>query len=216
MPNVLVLSFEGFSFSSRQLFPQLLPKLLSRGTVHESLSIRDARNYIESSWPGVILITDAVVTLEDVEARSLLDLVANYTKHGCTTIFMGFVAETVDHARLTAIFRDRFELRWIVQEESRHAVRLAPTDECMIRTASLLRAFDSSALFLSSVPAAHMVYGSSTRATTSTCAAFARTGLGKLGYVGDLSFGEESERVIVAMCHLDRPEDSLGYAEMDG
>jgi hypothetical protein len=44
MPNVLVLSFEGFSFSSRQLYEQLLPKLLSRANIHESLTIQDAMN----------------------------------------------------------------------------------------------------------------------------------------------------------------------------
>jgi hypothetical protein len=34
--------------------------------------------------------------------------------------------------------------------------------------------------------------------------AFSRVGLGKLGYIGDVNFGEEPERLILAMCHLDR------------
>ena len=44
MPNILVLSLEDFSFSSRQLYEQLLPKLISRAAIHESLTIQDAMN----------------------------------------------------------------------------------------------------------------------------------------------------------------------------
>ncbi|KAF2730663.1 Isochorismatase hydrolase [Polyplosphaeria fusca] len=209
MPNVLVLSFEGFSFSSRQLFPQLLPKLLSRAAVHESLTIRDALHYVHSGWPSIILITDAVITLELDESQHLLDTVADYTKHGCTTVWMGFTAETVSHSRLSTIFKENFDLRWRVGDEEKLDTTLAPVEETMLRRTSLVPSFYANALFLSKVPTAQTVYAGSSPTSVIAYAAFARVGLGKLGYIGDMNFGEEAERLILAMCHMDRPEDAL-------
>jgi hypothetical protein len=48
-----------------------------------------------------------------------------------------------------------------------------------------------------------MVYASVD--ANSTFAAFARVGLGKPGYIGDINFSKEVERLILAMAHLDRP-----------
>lgn len=78
MPNVLVLLLEGFSFSSRQLYEQLLPKLLSRGAIHESNTIQDAINYILSGWPSIILVTDPVITAQNGESQRLLAAVAEH------------------------------------------------------------------------------------------------------------------------------------------
>jgi hypothetical protein len=209
MPNVLVLSFEGFSFSSRQLYEQLLPKLLSRAIVHESLTIQDALNYVLSSWPTIILVSDPGITLENEESQELLTAIAEYTKHGCTTIFMGFFAETVDLGRLDYMFKTQFNLPWRVSEMSKHEIRLHTLDESLIRTASLVPSFYANALFLAKVPVAQTVYIGAIGTTSTIYAAYGRVGLGKVGYVGDVNFGDESERVILAMCHLDRLEDSL-------
>jgi hypothetical protein len=209
MPNVLVLSFEGFSFSSRQLYEQLLPKLLSRAIVHESLTIQDALNYVLSSWPTIILVSDPGITFENEENQELLTAIAEYTKHGCTTIFMGFFAETVAHDRLETMFKKHFSLPWRVAELSKHEIRLLTIEESMIRTTSLVPSFYANALFLAKVPVAQNVYSGPLGTTLTTYAAYGRVGLGKVGYVGDVNFGDEPERVILAMCHLDRPEDSL-------
>lgn len=69
--------------------------------------------------------------------------------------------------------------------------------------------FNSKAVFLSRVPTAETVYVASASAANVAYAAYARVGLGKLGYIGDVNFGDEPERLILSMCHLDRPEDSL-------
>lgn len=209
MPNVLVLSFEGFSFSSRQLYQQLLPKLLSRAGVHESLTIQDAMNYISSGWPTIVLVSDPGITAEDEESQRLLSVIAEYTKQGCTTITMGFFAETVEFDRLNAMFKEYFHLPWRVAESTKNDIRLLTIDECMIRTDSLVPAFYAKALFLSRVPTAQTIYAGSSGAATTAYGAYARVGLGKLGFIGDVNFGEEPERLILAMCHLDRPEDSL-------
>jgi hypothetical protein len=213
MPNVLVLSFEGFSFSSRQLYEQLLPKLLSRAIVHESLTIQDALNYVLSSWPTIILVTDPSITLDNEESQRLLEAISGYTKHGCTTIFMGFFAETVEFENLETMFKLHFDLPWRAAELSKHETRLLAIDESMIRTASLVPSFYANALFLAKVPVAQTVYSGPLGNTLSTYAAYGRVGLGKVGFVGDTNFGDEPERLILAMCHLDRPEDSLQEEE---
>ncbi|KAF2686230.1 hypothetical protein K458DRAFT_298936 [Lentithecium fluviatile CBS 122367] len=208
MPNVLVLSFEGFSFSSRQLFEHLLPKLLSRAVVHESLTIQDALHYISSGWPNILLVTDPIITEESDESKRLLAEVVNFTREGCTTILMGFFAAAVNYDRLDEILKDDFGLRWRVSEYTKHDTRLHSLDENLIRASSLVPTFCAKALYLGHVPTAQTIYGGRSGANPNAYAAFARVGLGKLGYIGDVNFTEEPERLILAMCHLDRPEDS--------
>ncbi|KAF2653186.1 hypothetical protein K491DRAFT_694904 [Lophiostoma macrostomum CBS 122681] len=215
MPNVLVLSFEGFSFSARQLYEQLLPKLLSRAAVHESATFQDALHYIHSGWPSIILVTDAVIANGEKDSQRLLDAIADYTKHGCTTILMGFFAAAVGHDDLDDMFKKNFDLHWRVAAYTKHDTRLCAPDESLIRTSSLVKELYPKALYLSRVSNAQMVYSASAGSATHTYAALGRVGLGKLGYIGDVNFGEEPERLILAMCHLDRSEDSLRELEDD-
>lgn len=207
MTNILILSFEGFSFSSRQLYEQLLPKLLSRAIVHESITIADAHNYIVSNWPNVILVTDSVIAEDDQQSRKLLAEVIEATKHGCTTILMGFFASAVDVDRLNHIFKEDFNLRWRTSEYARFKMRLHNLDENLIRASTLVPTFEAEALYLNHVPAKDVVYCGRDGNDPWCCAAYARVGLGKLGFIGDINFSEEAERLILAMSHLDRPED---------
>ncbi|ORY15192.1 hypothetical protein BCR34DRAFT_191286 [Clohesyomyces aquaticus] len=213
MPNVLILSLEGFSFSARSLFQQLLPKLLSRAAVHESLTIQDALNYILTGWPTIILITDAVITGEDKDSQRLLHAVADYTKHGCTTVMMGLFAGEAEPDLLNHIFSKDFGLLWRVSEYTSYDTHLLSPDENLIRTSSLVASFSPKAVFLRRVPTAQTVYVASSSSSNVAYATYARVGLGKLGYIGDVNFGEEPERLILAMCHLDRPEDYLQETE---
>jgi hypothetical protein len=206
MPNLLLVSLEGLSASSRQMYPQLLSKILSRTNVHESLTSEDALNYIKTGWPNIILVSDPAIV--DQNNRDLLTATIDWVKHGCTVVFMGFFAATIQEPRLNAMFKEHLGLKWRAAEYTKHDVRLQRHfDETMIRRANLVPEFHPKALYLSHVPASEAIYtgGSSNVAY----AAFSRVGLGKLGYVGDVNFGEEPERLILAMCHLDRPEDSL-------
>jgi hypothetical protein len=206
MPNLLVISLEGFSASSRQMYPQLFPKILSRTAVHESLTTEDALNYIGAGWPNVILVSDSAI-IED-ENSELLAATINWIKHGGTIVFMGFFASTVESDKLNAMFKEQFGLKWRVSEYGSHDVRLHHSvDENMLRKASLVRAFQAKAVYLGHVPTSDIVYAGGPR--NLAYAAFVRVGLGKVGYIGDVDFGEEPERLILAMCHLDRSEDSL-------
>ena len=209
MPNVLVLSFEGFSFSARGLYETLLPKLLSRASLHESLTVKDALNYIHSGWPSIILVTDAVIANGEEDSKTLLHAIADYTKHGCTTILMGFFSAVVRHDDLDDILRKKFELNWRVAAYTKYDTRLCAPDESLLRTASLIKEMYPKALYLQRVSNAQMIYSASSGNQVLTYAALGRVGLGKVGYIGDVNFGEEPERLILAMCHLDRPEDAV-------
>jgi hypothetical protein len=205
MPNILIICLEGFSASARQLFPSLLPKALSRANVHESITPEDALNYIGAGWPSIILTSDPAVVEES--NKSLLKAIINWVKHGCTWVLMGFFSSTIDFDELNRLFKEDLGLRWRVAEYSSHDVRLLHTvDKKMIRPASLVREFQATAVYLGHVPTSEVVYAANSHLAY---AAFARFELGKIGYVGDGNFGEEPERLILAMCHLDRPEDSL-------
>ncbi|KAH7359624.1 hypothetical protein BKA66DRAFT_574098 [Pyrenochaeta sp. MPI-SDFR-AT-0127] len=211
MPNVLVLSFEGFSFSSRQLYEHLSPKLLSRAAVHESLTIQDALHWIHSGWPNIVLVSDPVITT--AESKTLLDTLVEYTKHGCTTVCMGLFAPAVESQDLDNFFK-AFHLRWRAGKSAQHEAKLVSVDANMIRTDSLVPSFYADALFLSGAAHEQLVYHAfDPSATANAYATYGRVGLGKLGYIGDTGFGEEAERLILAMCHLDRPEDSLNHME---
>ncbi|KAF2819406.1 hypothetical protein CC86DRAFT_145599 [Ophiobolus disseminans] len=210
MPNLLVISLEGFSASSRQMYPQLFPKVLSRTVVHESLTPEDALHYIGAGWPNIILVSDPAITR--AENRELLVATTGWVKHGCTLVLMGFFASTIDYDELDAVFKEHFGLKWRVAQCAGHDVRLQHSvEETMIRRASLVPSFQAKAIYLGYVPATELVYGGG--GYNLAYAAFARVGLGKLGYIGDVNFGEEPERVILAMCHLDRPEDSFQSME---
>lgn len=205
MPNLLVLSLDGFSASSRQMYPQLFSKILSRTAVHESLTSEDALNWIGSGWPNIILCSDP--SLMDIKNRDLLTATIDWIKHGCTMVCMGFFSSTVDYPVMDNLFREHFRLKWRVAAETSHEVRLQHSvDETMIRRASLVPKFHANAVYLGHVPAHEVVYAGGP--ANIAYAAFARIGLGKLGYIGDVNFGEEPERLILAMCHLDRPEDT--------
>jgi hypothetical protein len=206
MLNLLILSLEGFSASSRQMYPQLFPKILSRTAVHESITAEDALNYIGSDWPNIILVSDPAIM--DETNRDLLEGIVNWVKHGCTMVCMGFFSSTIQHDIMNALFREHFGLKWRASTYTSYDVRLQRTvDETMIRKASLIPHFQAKAVYLGHVPTTELIYAGGPSGVA--YAAFARVGLGKLGYIRDANFGEEPERLILAMCHLDRPEDSL-------
>jgi hypothetical protein len=210
MPNLLFISLEGFSASSRQMYPLLFSKILSRTVVHESLTSEDALNYIKTGWPNIILVSDPAIV--DESNRDLLTATTDWVRHGCTVVFMGFFAATIQEPRLDAMFKEHFRLKWRAAEYTKHDVRLSRhIDETTIRRASLVPEFYPKALYLSHVPISDAIYTGGT--ANVAYAALRRFGLGKLGYIGDVNFGEEPERLILAMCGLDRSEDSFGTME---
>ncbi|KAF2808924.1 uncharacterized protein BDZ99DRAFT_42203 [Mytilinidion resinicola] len=212
MPFILILSLYGFSFSSRQLYPSLFPKLLSRATVHESLTAQDALNYLSTGLPSVILVTDPALSFDEPENKALLEAVVDWTKRGGTTIFMGFFAEAVELPQLENLMKSSFSLHdWEVDEHTSHEATLRPNIQT-VRTQSLEQFYYCKALWLRNVPSEDSVYsrsGNLPGTTPTTCAAFATVGFGKLGYIGDTEFGEEPERIIIAMCRLDIEEDNM-------
>jgi hypothetical protein len=112
-------------------------------------------------------------------------------------IFMGFFS-TSEFDVMGSVFKEYCGLRWRVSAYTSHEVRLHQTiDATMIRRPSLVSDFRIKAVYLWHVPAGEVVYDG--EAANLIYAAFARIGLGKLGCVGGVSFGEEPERLILAI-----------------
>jgi hypothetical protein len=123
-------------------------------------------------------------------------------------IFMGFFASTIEFDVMDAVFKEYFGIKWQVSAYISHDVQLHQTiDATMIQTLSLMSDFRAKAVYLDHVPTGEVVYSGG--AANLVYATFARGGLGKLGYVGDVNFGAEPERLILATCHWDQPEDSM-------
>ncbi|KAF2751346.1 hypothetical protein M011DRAFT_464079 [Sporormia fimetaria CBS 119925] len=205
MPNVLILSFDGFSFSSRQLYETLLPKILSRAIAHEALTIDDALKFIDTGWPSVILITDAVILNGSEESNRLLEAVHQITERGCTTISAGCFVSDAEVEDLNAAFR-RFGLRWKAGTYGVMDTVVGLPDPNAIKLSNCIRAFRGEAVFLHGVPQSEAVYVTTNVGRQLVYAAFGSLGFGKIGYVGDLRYAEEGERIVLAMCHLDRPD----------
>lgn len=160
-------------------------------------------------------MTDPVIAEDTEESQNLLETVAEYTKnHCCTTIFMGFFVAAIDAEALDYIFKHYFDLKWKISDEepSTHEARLVASDQSMLRTATLVPKFEANAAWLKGIPPSQAVYFGPVE-KFAVYAAFVRVGLGKLGYIGDTGFGDEPERLVLAMCHLDRAEDSVRQDE---
>lgn len=162
----------------------------------------------------MVLVTDPVIAEDTEESQQLLETIADYTKNNCcTTIFMGFFVASVEAEMLDYIFKHHFDVKWKAGgEPETHEALLVASDQSMLRTATLVPKMIANAAWLTGVPPSQAVYfGPAGR--RAVYAAFMRVGLGKLGYIGDTGFGEEPERLVLAMCHLDRLEDSVREEE---
>jgi hypothetical protein len=177
--------------------------------VHESTTIKDALHYIQSGWPSDILVTDAVISRNNQDSKRLLAAVASATHRGCTTILMGFFPSCVEPADLDQIFREGFGLRWESAMTAALDTILAAPDPNNIRTTKLTPIFRHEAAWLLTVAQSEAIYMATHGGTVLAHSAVGKVGLGKLGYIGDVNFTEEAERVILAMCHLDRGEKTL-------
>lgn len=209
MPNILILSLDGFVFSSRQLYEELLPKLLSRAIVHESCRISDALAYIQSGWPSTILVTDGVIAKNNPDSKLLREAVATATQRGCTTILMSFFPSSVEPEDLNVLLQEGFGLRWEAAMVAVLETILSTPDPNLISRKNLTPLFRYEAAWLRRVPPTEAVYIAMYNGSVLAHSALGRVGLGKLGYVGDVNFTNEAEQLILAMCHLDRDEQAL-------
>lgn len=205
MPNILIISLSGSAVLSRDMYPRLFAKLLSRAAVHESFLPEDALYYMGIDWPQIILVSDSVIL--DQENERLLEALTDQVKHGCTTVFMGTFAATAPDDQMNSMFKERFGLEWRIHECTSRVVRLwHKVPQAMIGRIGLVSMFAADAVFLRNVPTKETVYVD--MMNDHTYAAFARVGYGKLGYIGDLNTMEEPERLILGMCQIDWPADA--------
>lgn len=155
-------------------------------------------------------MTDPVIAEDTEESQMLLEAVADHTKHHCcTTILLGFFAASIEPEALEDIFKHYFDVKWKpAGEPETYEAHLVASDQSLLRTTTLVPKMIANAVWLVGVPPSQAVYFGPTGRRI-VYAAFMRVGLGKLGYIGDTGFGDEPERLALAMCHLDRPEDNI-------
>jgi hypothetical protein len=122
---------------------------------------------------------------------------------------MGFFAHLLDKLDdFAALFRDHFELQWKPVRTDDVITDLVQHDPDMLRTTNLPPTIQKQALFLGGVPKEQAVYRARQQPECLASVAFARVGSGKVGYIGELR--SEADRLVLAMCGLDRSEDAPG------
>ncbi|KAF1917289.1 Isochorismatase-like protein [Ampelomyces quisqualis] len=156
--------------------------MLSRAVIYEYLTAEDALNYVGSGWRNIILVSDSGIAEE--HSRDVLTAAVKCVKNGYTMIFAGFFASTIDCKAMDVMIKEDFELRWRFVDYDMHHV-----DDHL----SLPETIPRNRRLLCHLPSSEVVY--SLNPSNLAYAAFARVGLGKLGYIGDVNFCEEVERL---------------------
>jgi hypothetical protein len=206
MPNILVLSLIGTSFFAEPRYSTLLPKILSRASVHEALTVADAKNYVQSWSPSVILVTDAVITYR--QNHDIAKALAKWVHNGGIAILMGLFAADVEWPDLNSLFQlfqKNSSRPWTMVAYSRQHVKLNRIVKGL-RTNSLSVRTHTKGMYLKDVAMDEMIYSAKSGDLHMCSTAFGQTGYGWLGYIGDMEFSEDAERTILAMCRLDEPD----------
>lgn len=203
MPSILVISLYGKSFFTDVKYKGLLPVLLTKAVVHESLSIDEASSYITSGWPTVLLITDPVLTQrKNAEFTSIL---VKWVHGGGTAIFMGRFSTDVEWPDLNSLLQlfHKDSIRpWAMIAYSKEHVKINKSINGL-RTHTLPETSYVKATFLKNVKREETLYYHKSGDQRLCSAAYAPIGFGWLGYIGDMEYHDGAEKTIIAMCRLD-------------
>jgi hypothetical protein len=194
MLNILVITLAGDRSALFGISADIDHRLIQRAAVHESRTVEDAIQHITTEWPDVVLVQSSLILRGEDSSKTLRNHLIDRTRSGCTTIFMGFFAH--------------FELQWKPVRTDDVITDLVQHDPDMLRTTNLPPTIQKQALFLGGVPKEQAVYRARQQPECLASVAFARVGSGKVGYIGELR--SEADRLVLAMCGLDRSEDAPG------
>jgi hypothetical protein len=109
---------------------------------------------------------------------------------------------------LVALFRDHFELKWEPVTTNHVLTDLVENDPGLLRTTVLSPIVQNQDLLLRGVPKEQAVYRARQQPERLASVAFAAVGSGKVDFIG--CGGDEVDRLVLAMCGLDRPTDAPG------
>lgn len=109
---------------------------------------------------------------------------------------------------LEALFKDGFGFQWELVTSENVITDLVQNDPGLLRTTVLSAIMQNQNLLLRGVPKEQAVYRARQQPERLASVAFAAVGSGKVGFIG--CGGDEVDRLVLAMCGLDRPTDAPG------
>lgn len=123
-------------------------------------------------------------------------------------ILMGNFAADVEwpdlNSFLQLIHKDSLK-PWAMAAYSKEHIKLNKK-MAKIRTGTLGPKACIKGTFLRNVDQSEIIYSTGSGDACLCSTAFGSVNHGWLGYIGDMNFGEDAEKTIIAMCRLDQPE----------
>ena len=196
------------------MYKDLLTNLTARANVEEALTSASLDHALSlEPKPRAILATDAFCTDKKASAK-VSPMLQRYVRNGGTLVFMGTFSSFVRPLKIRPLFAS-FGLSWESGEYYRTTFELNKA-ATSIPTERLMLSCSQKALNIKNVALQHAIYlaadelatGSfvspvtSIGNTTQAPAAFAPSGRGFVGYLGDVNNEPETTRVILAACGL--------------
>ena len=133
--------------------------------------------------------------------RSLLGLVIDRLREGCTVVFGGWLSNSVDQGQLGRCFAT-LGLSWERGSYQRETVKLN-RDAVDPQLASLLPAtYSQKALYIMNVQRSAAWYVDEGSYKQEASVVFTKFGMGRLGYFGDVNGETPTHAVVLGMCGL--------------
>ena len=210
-PQILLLSLDRQPFFD-DMYKRLINTLVSKATIQRASKLNAALNYLSTTTPTRIIITDPGITQPAHSA--VLEKVVSYVRDGGIAILAFHFSGSIRPLDLNSFFRSYWNLPWEFGDYHRTTVHLNQRVP-QVPKLNLPAAYSQKAVFLKNVAPNAALYLPDRNSMTEshvfpsepvdveqTPVAFAPVGEGWLGYVGDVNTEEGSDAVILAMCGL--------------
>ena len=209
MLNILVITLAGDQSTPFGVSDKIAPRLIQRAAVHESRTVKDAIDCLSTDWPNAILVQSNHILENEEPSTTLRNHLIERTRNGCTTIFTGYFHWPMYRVdAFEALFKDGFGLQWELVRSENVITDLVQNDPGLLRTTVLSPIMQNQDLLLRGVPREQAVYRARQQPERLASVAFAAVGSGRVGFIG--CGGDEVDRLVLAMCGLDRPTDAPG------
>ncbi|CZT25083.1 uncharacterized protein RCC_10812 [Ramularia collo-cygni] len=210
-PDLVLLSLAKISFFDEQFEP-VLNVLKSKANVREITDPAEADALFLGASRPVVFTTDAAITKPKYSGQKAAAVA--FVRNGGTIVFGGHFASFASPPNMNAFFA-AFSLPWKSGDYHRTEVYLNGSMQQLNHT-GLTPRFSQKALNLANVSGNDALYlpSASSRIQsmvfapeliedlTQTPAAFGSCGEGKVGYIGDVNWEDETTGVLMAMCGL--------------
>ncbi len=195
-PRILALCLENEALFD-SVFGSLVSHITSKAKMERATTQEAAFSMLsQEPPPSVILVIDGALT----RRRKVWDRVIDRLREGATVVLAGCFSSMVSEGQFTRFFA-RLGLPWKRGSYHRTTVNLCRGVVDGHLTSRLPSTYSQKALFVRNVERSAAWY-SSGDTSDEAAVVFAKIGLGKLGYIGDVNGEESSDLVVLAMCGL--------------